>query len=107
MMNPNASRPNIVICSSVSDYKSKDKGGAIYELLSDSFIESPQKDLSMYEMVSKEPIKPINKTEYTSSLLAMLENKIEVKFTDEYTFKKLINNPEQKRLIKAIKNYSI
>jgi hypothetical protein len=53
LMNSNSRNPNIVICADKDDYLKRDSGGAIYELPSALFIESPQKELSDYELVSK------------------------------------------------------
>lgn len=91
--------PNIVICSSEKSFKKKDKGGTIYELPSKTFIESPQAELSNYEMVSEAAVKPTNKTIYKSTFKAMRDAGIKVRFVDEPTFKKLIRHPKQKELI--------
>src|SRR5437870_4294905 len=58
LVEPNGLNPNIVICSDIEEFKKKDIGGVIYELPSETFIKTPQKGLTDYEMVSKKGVKP-------------------------------------------------
>lgn len=98
-------QPNIVICADANDYLTHDQGGAIYELPSDSFTESPQKELSDYELVSLIPVKPLNKTVYDKSLDAMQDSGIVVRFVDKQTFDNLIGHPKQAELIQQLPTY--
>ena len=92
LMNPDAEKPNIVIYSNKDEFKKVDKGGAIYELEGKGFTETPQKDLSQYEKVSKRLVKPISKTVYDSSLQAMSSTGIKIMFVTEKKFKELSGN---------------
>ncbi len=76
----------IVICSDQAGYIANDKGGAIYELPTDKFSETPQEGLTEYELVSADPIKPLGKIVYEKSLDAMLEHGITVYFVNQKTF---------------------
>lgn len=102
LMNPHDKQPNVVICAKQAEYQASDTGGAIYELPADSFIESPQKELSDYELVSKVPVKPLTKDLYDMSLRALKENGIIVRFVDKDTFNNLIGNPKQAELISQL-----
>jgi hypothetical protein len=105
LMEPDEKQPTIVICSDKESYIKNDIGGTIYELNDESFIESPQKELSSYEKVSTEPVKPITKNKHESSLKAMKEAGIKIYFVDEKTFNNLIGNPKQKEIIKTLESY--
>lgn len=80
----------IAICCNEAKYLNQDRGGAIYELPADTFSETPQRGLSDYELVSKAPVKPINKTINKKSLDAMLDLGINIYFVDALTFEKLV-----------------
>jgi hypothetical protein len=105
LMNSRGEQPNIVICAVPAEYQLGDSGGAIYELPVESFIESPQKELSDYELVSKRPVKPLNKLVYNSSLEAMRKAGIIVRFVDEHIFNDLVNNPDQAKLISRLPTF--
>lgn len=105
LMNPTGPVPDIVICGDVSRFLTKDIGGAIYELSATNFNKTPQEGLSEYEMVSTKPVKPIRKTIYKSTLEALLSAGVQVRFTDETTFYRLIGNPNQKVIIKTLPIY--
>jgi hypothetical protein len=99
LMNSKDTQPNIVVCADQSRYQADDKGGAIYELPEESFIDTPQKELNGYEFVSVKPVKPLSKSVYEKSLYAMNEAGIIIRFVDEQTFSSLIGNPKQAELI--------
>lgn len=105
LMNPDDPQPNIVICSELSKYITKDQGGAIYKLPSNDFIKSPQKELSMYEMASKQSIKPLTKNIYKNTIQALQSADIKIYFVNDATFAKLIKNPNQDKLINGLRNY--
>lgn len=106
MMNPEKENPTIVICSDSDSYIKNDVGGAIYELSSNSFKDTPQKDLSEFEKVSEIPVEPINFTAYSSSLDAIQKAGIKIYFVDEVQFNNLINNPKQKEIISKLSSYN-
>lgn len=102
LMGSHDEQPNIVICGNQTEYEANDVGGAIYELPSELFSESPQKELSEYEMVSREPVKPLNKVIYEKSIQAMQDVGIIVHFVDKQTFNSLIGNPKQAELTNSL-----
>lgn len=106
LMNPEKNHPTIVICDKEANFIKKDRGGAIYELPEDSFFETPQKGLSLYEQVSNKPVKPSGKTIYSSSLEALISAGIKIIFVDDSKFKSLINNPKQREIIQSLKAYN-
>lgn len=105
LMDPNGPEKNIVICATADNFTSKDIGGAIYELPSEDFDSTPQSGLEEYELVSKKSIKPVQKHVYKSSLDALREADIAVRFVNEDTFTKLIRHPNQAKEIKSIPRY--
>lgn len=105
LMNPSNDNPNIVLCIKQEEFIKQDKGGAVYELSSESFIPSPQKEISDYEMVSTTAVKPTKKTVYNKTLDALLSLDIKVRFVDQSVFYNLIKHPDQKKLIKEIQPY--
>ncbi len=105
LMNPKGRNPNIVMCTTVSDFVAKDGGGAIYELPGKDFVRTPQEGLSDYEMVSRNAIKPLRKEVYANTLDALAAANITIRFTDEATFNKLIKSPQQASMIEALDVY--
>lgn len=102
LMNIDALIPTLIICGNEQELKKHDKGGAIYELSPDVFIDTPQKGLELYEKVSKKPITPLKAKIYDSIFDAFREQRIKVKFVDEATFKELVESPDQKSLIQEL-----
>lgn len=105
LMGLHEEQPNIVICANSEDYLKHDKGGAIYELPSESFIESPQKELSDCELVSKVSVKPLRKLVYDKSIDTIMDAGIHVRFVDKQTFDSLIGNPDQLDLVGKLPLY--
>lgn len=105
LMDPDNQTPTIVISSDPAYFKTRDKGGAIYGLPSESFTATPQKGLSDYEMASKVPVKPIRKIPYKSALNALLSAGIKVVFVNTNMFHHLICHPEQKAIMRQLKGY--
>jgi len=93
----------IAICCNEGEYIANDKGGAIYTLPMNSFIETPQTSLNDYEFVSTRAVRPTSKIEYTSTLQAMIDGDITVFFVDEPTFNDLLESGESP-LIRIIKS---
>jgi hypothetical protein len=106
LMNSKAEPPYVVICADEAEYLKNDKGGAIYELPSETFTVTPQKELSEYELVSRQSVNPLTKITYEKSLDAMLGAGITVRFVDQQTFDSLIGNPRQTELIKNLPTLS-
>lgn len=79
----------IVICMDRDEYIKKDKGGVVYEVPSDSFDYNPNLGMGEKEWTSREPVKPIDETSYTSSLDTMVDNGVQVYFVDKTTFKEI------------------
>lgn len=104
-MNPKGNYPNIVICSKVEDFLARDMGGAIYELPNSTFKITPQEGLEAYELVSRTAVRPTNKIVFKSTIKALKSLGIKIRFVDEKTFKRLINNPDQEKIIEKIKPY--
>lgn len=102
LMNIDMRVPTLVICGDEQELKKHDKGGAIYELLPDTFIDTPQQGLELYEKVSKKPVTPLKTKLYDSIFDAFREQEVKVKFVGETTFKELIESPNQKSLIQEL-----
>lgn len=105
LMYPAKPNANLVICATAEDFKAQDRGGAIYKLSSQSFKRTPQEGMSDFEMVSEETVRPVAKTMYKSTLKTFAMENIAIRFVDEATFKKLINNPRQSEIIEQITQY--
>lgn len=107
LMDSSEDHPNIVMCISESEFLKRDHGGAVFELSSASFAPSPQQEINDYEMVSTIPVKPLKKTVYAKTRDALLALGIQIRFVDKDTFKKLINNPNQKKLVNTLEPYQL
>lgn len=102
LMHAESKAPILVICGDEKNVKRLDKGGVIYTLPSDTFTNTPQEGLEMYEKVSQEPVTPIDFEIYESIFDAFDEYKITVKFVDEQIFETLVSSKDQKRLIESL-----
>ncbi|MDE1874863.1 MAG: hypothetical protein KGI79_02070 [Patescibacteria group bacterium] len=82
---------NGLVLMAISDkerFLRSDRGGAIYELPSDDFENvSPTEDHP--EWKSATAVTPSGKTEYASTLDAMIENGVQVYFVDRDAFEKI------------------
>ena len=78
-----------IIVDTKENYIKNDQGGRIYLVPSDSFENNPDIGLGKYEWTSKEAVFPSSTIEYPSALQAMLENKVQVYFIDQETYKKI------------------
>ena len=90
IMHSGESPSRIQICADEAEIRAKDKGGAIYHLDASDFQESPQAELSGYERVSKQPLRPIFKDVYKSSFDALEKFGVIIEFIDQVTFEHLI-----------------
>lgn len=106
LMNPDGKQPDIAICAEPGQFLQQDKGGAIYELAPDGFRTTPQPGLSRYELVSPKAVEPTSITVYASTLRALLDAGVTVRFIDESTFKLLIGNPKQAEVLHGLPAYS-
>lgn len=75
-------------------YMKRDKGGSIYKFSSDSFTCHPHKGMGEDEWISKEPVTPLEKTDYESALEAMIENGVQVFFVDRKTFNRISHDED-------------
>ncbi len=107
LMNSKSSSPYVVICGETEDVIQKDKGGALYVLPSKTFHKTPQKELSEFEMVSKDPVAPIDEIDYENVMSALNIEGISIYFVDDTVFSNLIANPKQNNIVKSLKRYSL
>lgn len=75
-----------VINADRDDFIRKDKGGIIYTSSSDTFNYHPDKGMGEKEWTSRESVKPLSETMYSSALDLMIENGVQVYFVDKKTF---------------------
>jgi hypothetical protein len=81
----------ITIIADEIRYRESDKGGAIYTLPIDTFINDTDKKGS--EWISRIPVKPIKKEVFSNGLDAMIENGVIVYFVSETKFKEFGSGP--------------
>jgi hypothetical protein len=89
IMHPEENPPRIQICADETEIRSKDNDGALYYLDASSFDESPQTELSEYEMASDKAVRPISKEVFRSSFDALDKMGIKIEFIDQQTFNRL------------------
>ena len=87
--NPNKPGPWNFICSDRKRFEENDHGGTIYLMSPEGFTTDPKKGTGTAEWVSKKAVKPISRLEYNSALDAMLDNGVQVIFTDTETLKRM------------------
>lgn len=71
-----------------------DQGGVIYTLPSDTFVTNQELSMGTMEWVSKLPVKPTRKEEFSSGLQAMIENGVQVFFVDDDTWKQILESDD-------------
>jgi len=98
-------KPYIIIRSSPKSYMAHDMGGAIYELQSEGFTQTPQAGLEQYELVSKQVVKPLRKTIYGKSLDAMLAAGITIYFVTHKTLDQLLSCDEVAKMLPDLVPY--
>ncbi len=86
--------PYVCIESSKEEFIRNDTGGHVYVVPSDSFSCDSHKGLSKYEWTSKNPVKPVAKIEYPSTLDALIENGVQVYFVDTSTLQQIREAPD-------------
>jgi len=91
---PNGESIHVLVVGDEKRFKETDKGGAIYSLPSDSFKTDLEKGMKDKEWISREPVRPTDKTEYKTGMQAMLENGVKVFFVDNKTFEKIKNSED-------------
>ncbi len=79
----------VVICMDREEFITRDKGGVVYEVPSDTFDYNPDLGMGEKEWTSSEPVKPTKETKYPSALDTMIENGVNVYFVDKDTFSKI------------------
>ena len=82
----------------------KDKGGVIYKLDSEKFKNDPDRHFGEHEWTSDDSIEPVDKEEFESSLVAMLEKGVQVYFVDKKTFYKYKYTESGEERIETLKN---
>jgi len=91
LINTYGGEPYAVIQNNETDFKKVDKGGSIYELPADNFIDTPQKELKGTELVSLQPITPLSEQIFRTSLDAMQEMGVKVYFVEGRLFEDIQN----------------
>ncbi|MFC1751662.1 hypothetical protein ACFLY5_00765 [Patescibacteria group bacterium] len=86
--------PVMVINEDRNEFIETDKGGTIHELPSDTFSCDKGTGLGELEWTSTKKVQPTGKTEYDSSLDAMIENGVQVFFVDAKTFEDIKSDKE-------------
>ena len=105
LMQPEGAKPYIVICNNPDDYIKNDKGGAIYKVPATSFKPTPQEGLEMYELVSETSVKPVDKTLYNSSIIAMRKKDVSIYFVDQQLFNQLLASKNEEKILSSIQPY--
>ena len=108
IMNTKGKSPYIVICAEPSEYKAKDiKPVAIYKVPAESFTQSPQKELSEYELVSTIAVNTVSSEVYESSLEAFSKNRIDVYFVNKELFDKIVKAGDSgsENILKTVAKY--
>lgn len=75
----------VVVQNSADDFIAHDKGGAIYALPADTFTTDASVGMSETEWVSNQPVKPIAKELFNTSIDAMKLMGVKLYFVDERT----------------------
>lgn len=79
-----------------------DRGGSLYLLPAETFTQPEGDGNHRSEWVSREPVTPIEKTDYESAVAAMKENGVDVVHVDQQTLEKFrAAEPEEKEEILA------
>ena len=76
-----------------NEFRSLDKGGAIYKLPADSFETNRDVGMGDTEWVSRRTVKPISKTLYKLSTEALRENGVNIYFLKDDVFQRVKANP--------------
>ncbi len=105
LMNVKSKNPYVVICADVEKILKSDEGGALYILSDNLFHQTPQKGLDEYEMVSKDSIIPLGEEDYDCVIKELIRENINIYFVDSDKFNKLILNPNQDALVRALDKY--
>lgn len=74
------------VCSDKNRFLKEDKGGAIYNLPSETFETDEMKGLGDREWTSKVPVKPVSIEMFESGLKAMLKLGVQVYFVTQQQF---------------------
>lgn len=79
-----------IVISDRDRFEKEDKGGAIYELPSDTFV-NEIRGSAKDEWTSREAVRPVGKNVFASGLDAMLEYGVQVYFVDASTWDSMKN----------------
>ncbi len=83
--------PHVVICMDRNEFQARDRGGAMYEVPSETFAFDPDLGMGDKEWTSRAPVKPVAETDFPSALDAMIENGVNVYFVNRATFDAIRN----------------
>ena len=86
---PDSRGPWNFICSDRERFTKEDKGGTIYKLSPEGFETDPNKGTGLSEWTSKTGATPVGRIDYDSAFGAMLENGVQVRFTDKNTLTRM------------------
>lgn len=86
VMESDKNPPRLLIRADEAEIRLKDTGGAIYKVDAANFIDSPQQELSAYEMVATKPIRLVSKETFSSVFSAWDQLGIKVEYIDQKTF---------------------
>lgn len=96
--------PYALITVPREEFVANDKGGVMYILPSESFVNDERNSLGEMEWVSSKAVTPIEQIHYTSALQAMLDNGVQVYFVSPATLEEINNTSEKKKLLRAIQS---
>jgi len=93
--NPDKPGPWNFICSDRERFEDNDHGRTIYLISPEGFTTDPKKGAGIVEWVSRNDVYPIGKLDYDSAFEAMIDNGVQVIFTDIETLKRMRDSDDQ------------
>lgn len=76
-----------------AEFAAKDKGGAVYELPSNTFETDKTIGMGTTEWVSSQPVKPLSKQVFESTQQALKDNHIQIYFLSAEVFTRVQSDP--------------
>lgn len=91
------------------EFMRRDNGGCIYTFSAETFSSDAERNLGDLEWASSVAVSPVDKTEYSSVLDAMLQNGVRVCFVDDGMLEKYVkaDGREKARLLEELKAETI
>lgn len=102
LMEHRAKQPYIIIQDDINIYTKNDKGGAIYTVPAIHFMNTPQAGLEGTEFVSKEPVTPLDKRVYKTSINAMRKAGIQIYFVSPTIFERLLDRDKKEETLATL-----